>query len=109
MCRKHTSKEAVEMITEGLWFNEESKDVDNAHIRMLFLDVLTRRFLLRSTTVLAMIRQDAHSRNQDTLVRFLMADFEQYGDELPQWAESCEYMKDREHWVKLEQQIITGL
>ena len=55
MCERHISRSVVDMLKEGLWFNEESRDADNAHIRMLFIDVLTRRYLLRSNTVMLLI------------------------------------------------------
>lgn len=55
MCMDDVQPHTLMMVREGLWFHEERDEVANGHIRMLFIDVLTRRFLLRSQTMLTVI------------------------------------------------------
>lgn len=95
------------MVSEGLWFNEETTSVDNAHIRMLFIDVLTRRFLLRSITILTLIKQRTKKDRWD-VVKLMTRDFEQYRG-LPKWAKSSDYIDIPEHWQLLESEICKGL
>ena len=52
-CKHFVQSHVLMMVSEGLYFHDDS--VGNGHIRMLFIDVLTRRFLLRAHTMVTLI------------------------------------------------------
>jgi hypothetical protein len=73
--KKVVPPHVLTMVQEGLMFNEETHNRDNGHIRMLFIDVLTRRFLLRANAVMTLVKH-GRSCNADTLLEIMTMEFE---------------------------------
>jgi len=109
MCGIYAQDNVVLMVKEGLWFNVETKKIGNGHIRMMFIDVLARRFLLRSHVILHLI-QEGSNRNLK-IMEIMTADFERYGELkcLPKEMLSEEYLNDPNHHNKMETEITTQL
>jgi len=80
----------VNYLKTGLIFNNDS----NQHIRMLFIDVLTRRFLLRAYVTLTLIKQKDCSH--ELIKKIMTSPFEQY-EGLPTEFDDETYIHDEFH------------
>lgn len=103
--QRYASPKLLDMVTEGLYFNEETEHCGNGHIRMMFLDVLTRRFLLRSNVILQLIQKG--SNRQSKILEFMTMPLEEYGKLkwLPKEFLATTFMEDDDHMHRIDCKI----
>ena len=93
------------MVTEGLYFNRESEHCGNGHVRMMFIDVLTRRFLLRTNVILGMIGKGEN--RQAKMIEFMVRPFEKFEtlSWLPEEFLATTFMEDPQHMNRIDYAI----
>ena len=103
MCGRFVDSEVISMLKTGLVFQPEN----NQHIRMNFIDVLTRRFLLRCISAQKLI-QGCNVNDEPIIEKITEKNFEMY-PALPESLQSCEYMKDKAKNDLLQEEAIVKL